>query len=124
MLETFLETLNGMNRNPTSMTANSFYIMDDAKQRDKMTEEFYLAVKKEIAEYQERADYLIKSGCCSAAVMERWVGKIAAMEEKKRHYEEILRRELDGLDDEFTSLSLLSQELALRAQNIRFRQAA
>ena len=86
--------------------------------------QFYLAVKKEIAEYQERADYLIKSGCCSAAVMERWVGKIAAMEEKKRHYEEILRRELDGLDDEFTSLSLLSQELALRAQNIRFRQAA
>jgi len=124
VLETFLETLNSMNRNPTSMTANSFYIMDDAKQRDKMTEEFYLAVKKEIAEYQERADYLIKSGCCSAAVMERWVGKIAAMEEKKRHYEEILRRELDGLDDEFTSLSLLSQELALRAQNIRFRQAA
>ena len=52
------------------------------------------------------------------------MGKIAAMEEKKRHYEEILRRELDGLDDEFTALSLLSQELALRAQNIRFRQAA
>ena len=37
----------------------------------KMTEEFY-AAKKEIAEYQERADYFIQSGCQSPAVMERW----------------------------------------------------
>ena len=27
-----------------------------------MTEEFYAAVKKEIATYQERVDYLIKQG--------------------------------------------------------------
>ena len=48
-----------------------------------MTEEFYAAVKKEIATYQERADYLIKSGSQSPAVMDRWVLKIQALEEKR-----------------------------------------
>ena len=70
--------------------ANSIYVIDDATQREKMTEEFYSAVKKEIAEYQDRADYLIKSGSNSPSIMERWVMKIAALEEKKRHYEDIL----------------------------------
>ena len=103
---------------------NTCGFIDDAKQRDKMTEEFYLAVKKEIAEYQERADYLIQSNSPSPAIMERWVLKIETLEQKKRHYEEILRRELDGLDDEFASLKFLSQELSLRARNLRFRKAA
>ena len=89
-----------------------------------MTEELYAAVKKEIAEYQERADYLIKSGSQSPAIMERWVMKIGALEGKKRHYEQVLRRELDGLDEEFESLKLLSQELSLRASGIRFQRAA
>ena len=43
-----------MNQNDNSLSVNSFYIIDDAKQRDKMTEEFYSAVKKEIALYQDR----------------------------------------------------------------------
>ncbi len=30
--------------------------------------------------------------------MERWVLKIQGLEEKKRHYEKVLHRELDGLD--------------------------
>ena len=106
------------------LIANSFYIVDDAKQREKMTEEFYIAVKKEIAEYQERADYLIKSGSRSPATLERWVSKIDSLEEKKRHYEAILRRELDGLDDEFGDLKLLSQELMIRARGLRARQTA
>ena len=93
-------------------------------QRSKMTEEFYAAVKKEIATYQERADYLIKSGSQSPAVMDRWVLKIQALEEKKKHYEEVLRRELDGLDDEFATLKFLGQELQMRAQSIRTRKAA
>ena len=122
--ESFIEELNEGNRNDTPLTANSFYIIDDAKQRDKMTEEFYIAVKKEIAEYQEKADYLIKSGSRSPATLERWVVKIASLEEKKRHYEEILRRELDGLDDEFGDLKLLSQELAIRARGLRVKKAA
>ena len=122
-LESFVEELNEHNRNDRPLTANSFYIIDDAKQRDKMTEEFYSAVKREIAAYQERADYLIKSGSRSPAILERWVMKIAALEEKKRHYEDILKRELDGLDDEFGDLKLLSQELSIRARGLRFRQA-
>lgn len=53
-----------------------------------MTEEFYSAVKKEISEYQERADYFIKSGCQSPSVMDRWVLKIRSLEGKKQHYSE------------------------------------
>ena len=124
VFETFFEELSQLNRNNTPLIANSFYIIDDAKQRDKMTEEFYLAVKKDIAKYQERADYFIKSGCNSPTTMERWVVKIQALEEKKCHYEDILRRELSGLDEEFESLRLLSQELSLRVRGIRSRKAA
>ena len=122
--ESFIEQLSTMNRNETPLTVNSFYIIDDAKQRDKMTEEFYLAVKKEIAEYQERADYLIQSNSPSPSIMERWVNKISNLEQKKKHYEEILLRELTGLEDEFESLRFLSQELTVRARNLRFRKAA
>lgn len=89
-----------------------------------MTEEFYAAVKKEIATCQERTDYLIKSGSQSPAVMERWVLKIRTLEEKKKHYEGVLRRELDGLDDEFATLKFLGQELQVRAQSIRTQKAA
>jgi hypothetical protein len=122
--EGFIDALNAINKNNTFLTANSFYIIDDAKQRDKMTEEFYSAVKREIAEYQERADYLIKSGSTSPSIMERWVNKISTLEEKKRHYETILRRELDGLDDEFETLKFLSQELSVRARGLRLQRAA
>jgi len=54
--------------------------------------------------------------------MERWVVKVQALEEKKRHYEDILRQELDGLDDEFENLRFLSQELSVRARGLRFKQ--
>lgn len=127
IFEDFITLLSGLNKKQTPLVVNSFYIIDDAKQRDKMTEEFYLAVKKEIAAYQEKCDYLIKSSSQSPAVMERWVLKVQALEEKKRHYEGVLQRELDGLDDEFSVLKLLSQELQVRARSIRsqrFQQRA
>jgi hypothetical protein len=41
-----------------------------------------------------------------------------------QHCEEILRRELDGLDNEFETLRLLSQELFVRANVLRFWKAA
>ena len=107
-----------------AISANSIYIVDEHKQRDKMTEAFYASVKEEIEKYQERADYFIKSGCRSASVMERWVLRIQSLEEKKRRYEEILRRELDGLDEEFVALKMLSQELSIRAQGLRSQKAA
>lgn len=81
-------------------------------------------MKKEIAEYQERADYFIQSGCQSPTVLERWVLKIQGLEERKRHYEQVLRRELDGLDDEFDTLKFLGQELQARAKSVRFQKAA
>ncbi|MEG1525737.1 MAG: DUF6744 family protein [Clostridia bacterium] len=124
IFEDFMDALSKLNHTQTPLVANSIYIIDDAKQRDKMTEEFYSAVKKEIAEYQERADYLIKSGSQSPAVMERWVTKIQSLEGKKRHYENVLRRELDGLDDEFSTLKFLSQELSVRAKRLRFQKVA
>ena len=122
--EDFITLLSGLNKKGTPLMVNSFYIIDDEKQRGKMTEEFYAAVKKEIAAYQEKVDYLIKSGSRSPAVMERWVLKIQGLEEKKKHYEQVLRRELDGLDDEFTTLKFMAQELQVRSQNLRVKKAA
>ena len=127
IFEDFITLLSGLNKRTTPLIVNSFYIIDDAKQREKMTEEFYNAVKKEIAVYQEKCDYLIKSNSQSPAIMERWVLKVQALDEKKRHYEGVLQRELSGLDDEFSILKLLSQELQVRAnsiRNLRFRQKA
>ena len=124
VFEDFMEALSQLNRTETHLTANSIYIIDDAKQREKMTEEFYSAVKKEIAEYQERVTRLISSNSQSPAILDRWVLKIQALEGKKQHYETVLRRELDGLDDEFATLKFLSQELSVRAQGIRFQRAA
>ena len=119
LFEDFISSLGTLNQTGTQPMVNSFYIIDDEKQRGKMTEEFYAAIRKEISAYQDRCDYLIQSGSQSPAVMERWVLKIRALEEKKRHYEDVLRNELNGLDDEFTTLKFLSQELQMRAQNIR-----
>ena len=76
---------------------------------------------------QEKCDYLIKSGSQSPAVMDRWVLKVQVREQKKRHCEGVLQRELDGLDDEFSVLKFLSQELQVRANSIRnqrFQKAA
>ena len=122
--EDFITLLGGMNRKGTPLMVNSFYIIDDEKQRGKMTEEFYAAVKKDISTYQEKLDYFIKSGCQSPAVIDRLTLKVRGLKEKKRHYEQVLRRELDGLDDDFSTLLLLSQELQLRANSIRAKKAA
>ena len=119
IFEDFLTLLGGLNKRGTKLAVNSFYVIDDAKQRGKMAEEFYLAVKKEIAEYQDKCDYFTKSGSNSPAVMERWVLKVQALEQRKRHYEEVLRQELNGLDDEFTTLKFLAQELQIRADKLR-----
>ena len=124
IFEDFITLLGNLNRNNTPLMVNSFYIIDDEKQRGKMTEEFYAAVKKEIATYQERCDYLVQSGSQSPAVMDRWVLKVKGLEEKKKHYEQVLQRELDGLDDEFNTLKFLAQELQVRANSIRFQKAA
>ena len=124
IFEDFINLLGGLNRNNTPLMVNSFYIIDAEQQRGKMTEDFYAAVKQEIAAHQQRCDYLIQSGNQSPAVMDRWVLKVKGLEEKKKHYEQVLQRELDGLGDEFNTLKFLAQELQVRANSIRFRKAA
>lgn len=106
------------------LEVNSIYVVDDAKQRKKMTAAFYRSVRREIAEYEERVTHLIQSGSQSPKIMDRWVMRIQGLEEKKRNYENILKRELTDLDEEFTSLRYLSDELRIRAAGLRVHQKA
>lgn len=128
VFEDFIELLEAHNqlqrpgRDP--LAANSIYVVDDAKQRTKMAAAFYQSVRKEIAEYGDRVTHLIQSGSQSPKIMERWIMRIQGLQEKKRGYENILKRELDALDDEFTSLRYLSDELRIRAAGLRAQQKA
>lgn len=124
VFEDFITQLGEKNQENTPLTVNSFYIIDDEKQRGKMAEEVYLALKKEIETYQNRCDHFIKSGCQSPSVMERWVLKVSGLEARKRRYEKILRQEVDGLNEDFSALKLLSQELQVRADMLRLQKAA
>ena len=118
IFEDFIEALNTHNRNPAPLTVNSMYVLDDQKQRDKMAAEFYNHIRKEIELYQERAEHFIVSDCQSVAIMDRWVLKISALEEKKRHYETLLQKELDELNGEFSTLRMFSQELQLKSNKL------
>ena len=124
LFEDFLEELNRANQNEKALVVNSFYVADDEKQREKMASEFYTLVRKEAQEYQERAMYLIDSGCQSPSIMERWIGRIDDLKQKKQRYEALFRKELSETDAEFDSLQLYSQELQIRADGIRMQRAA
>jgi len=119
LLEDLIDALNRNNLHETSITVNSMFVVDDECQREKMASEFYANVRKDIEQYQEKIEYLIKSGSDSQAIMDRWVNKVTALEAKKRIYEEILKRELFVLDDEFSQLKFLSQELQLRTRKMK-----
>lgn len=94
VFEDFVEMLEEHNqlkrpdRDP--LEVNSIYVVDDAKQRKKMTAAFYRSVRREIAEYEERVTHLIQSGSQSPKIMDRWVMRIQGLEEKKRNYENTL----------------------------------
>jgi hypothetical protein len=100
------------------LDSNSIFVVDDAKQREKMANAFYRSVRREIADYTDKARHLIETGSESAAVLNRWVLKIRGLEAKKREYEAVLQRELHDTDDEFTSLGYLADELTIRARGI------
>ena len=99
-------------------------IVEKAKQREKMASEFYALARREAQEYQERAAYLIDSGCQSAAIMERWISRIEELKAKKQRYEALFRKELTETDEEFDSLQLYQQELQMRAEGIRALKVA
>ena len=123
LFEDFVEELEARNcidntfRSP--LDSNSMFVVDDEKQRSKMAAAFYRTVRREIQEYEERANHLIETGSQSPAVMDRMVLHIQGLEQKKHHYEEILKRELHDVDDEFSTLRFLSQELQIRTRGIR-----
>jgi hypothetical protein len=113
-----------VNNRRAPLDSNSMFVVDDAKQREKMANAFYRSIRREIAEYSETVHNLIKTGSESAAIMDRWSLKIQALEAKKREYESVLQRELRDTDEDFTSLGYLADELRLRSRVIRSRREA
>ena len=85
---------------------------------------FYSTVRKEIAEYKERATHLIQSGSQSPNILDRLVLRIQGLEQKRGYYEGILSRELTDLNDQFASLRYLSEELQIRARGLRAQKNA
>lgn len=128
LFEDFIQVLEEENeyRHPdrVPLDANSMFVVDDAKQRQKMAAAFYRSVRKEIGEYEEKVTNLIQTGSQSPSIMERWIMRIQGLEEKKRSYEDILKHELTDLDNEFTALRYLSDELRIRAAGLRSRKRA
>ena len=114
LLEDYIAAISEHNLNPGLVMSNSMFVVDDERQRQKMTDEFYANYKKDIAFYQERVQHFINSGCESKAVIQRWLEKINALQQKKTTYEEILRRRLDDLNQDYAMLQMQSQELAVR----------
>lgn len=112
LLEDFMELVGNENlftyanskRDAKYISINSMYVADDEKQRNKMAHEFYQDMSREIEEYQKRIGKLIQSGNTSQKILDRWELKIQSLESKKKEYETILKRNLSGIDEEFTML--------------------
>lgn len=119
VLEDFIEELDSCNLNSgTQITANSMFVINDEKQRLKMEQEFYTTVRKELEICQERLQHFIQTGSQSSLVIGKWLNKISKIEEKKQKYEDLFRKELDRLNDDFDVLKLQSQELQLRLKKL------
>jgi len=111
LLEEFMELIASENlstysdhRNAKYISMNSMYVADDAKQRKKMSYEFYQDMGQQIAEYQQNITRLIQNGNTSQKILDRWMLKIQALESKKKEYEQVLKQNLSGIDEEFTML--------------------
>ena len=114
LLEDYIEAISKENLSNSMVHSNSMFVVDDERQRQKMTDEFYANYKKDIEFYQERIQHFIDSGCESQAVIQRWLQKINALQMKKKTYEEILQRQLDDLNSDYAMLQMQGQELAVR----------
>ena len=114
LLEDYIEAISKENLNNSMVHSNSMFVVDDERQRQKMTSEFYANYKRDIEFYQDRIQHFIDSGCDSQAVIQRWLQKINALQMKKRTYEEILQRQLDDLNSDYAMLQMQGQELAVR----------
>ena len=121
--EDFMEELSGMNLYaPTNkatrkeISINSMYVADDEKQRKKMATEFYLYMQKQIQDYQDKIEKLIKAGSQSNAILTRWLNRVSTLEDKKYDYEVILKQRLNDMDSEFECLRTLCDEYKLRVR--------
>ena len=100
------------------------FVVDDGRQRQKMTEEFYVNYKRDMEQYQERIQHFIDTGCTSKAVISRWLLKIEALQEKKKTYEEVLKQKLNALNSDYAMLQMQSEELRVRSLQGQMKLAA
>lgn len=100
------------------------FAADDGRQRQEMTEEFYVNYKRDLEEYQERIQHFIDTGCTSQAVISRWLLKIETLQEKKKTYEEVLKQKLDALNSDCAMLQMQSEELRVRSVQGQMKLAA
>lgn len=114
ILEDYIDAIGKQNLNDGLVMSNSMFVVDDERQRQKMTEEFYANYKRDIEFYQQRVQHFIDSGCESQAVIGRWIQKIQALQQKKKTYEEVLKRQLDALNSDYAMLQMQSEELRVR----------
>ena len=114
IFEDFIDAIAKQNLNEGNVMSNSMFVVDDERQRQKMTEEFYENYRRDIDFYKQRIQHFIDSGCGSKTVIERWMQKIAALTQKKAVYEEVLKRKLDALNSDYEMLKMQSNELLVR----------
>ena len=124
MFEDFIETLDKHTQNEGSLVVNSLFVVNDEKQRQKMTSDFYAAIRKEVEMYDESVRHLIDTGCQSATIMNRWIAKIKALNEKRRMYENLFSDQLNEVNGEFSTLQGLSQELQIRVNSSLLKKCA
>ena len=89
------------------------YMIDGEYQREKMADEFYNNYKRDIEMYQKSIQKFIDSGGTSPTVIERWIKKINALNQKKSTYD-ILRQRFDNLDKDYALFKMQAQELIVR----------
>lgn len=114
ILEDYIDAIGKHNLNDGLVMSNSMFVVDDERQRQKMTEEFYANYKRDIEFYQQRIQHFIDNGCDSKAVINRWIQKIQGLQQKKKIYEDVLQRQLDALNSDYAMLQMQSEELRIR----------
>lgn len=131
LLEDFMELVAKENlftyankRDAKYISINSMYVADDEKQRSKMAREFYQDMGKEIEEYQKRIMKLIQNGNSSQKILDRLELKLQSLESKKREYEDILKQDLSGIDEEFTMLRDMCDQFKLKVRRTQVFGAA
>ena len=98
-------------------------MIDSECQREKMAEEFYNNYKRNIEMYQKSIQKFIDSGGTSPTVIERWIKKINASNQKKSTYEDILRQRHDNLDKDYALLKMQAQELIVRNNKSQIKKS-